>query len=132
MDGCIAVRFVNLLRDNGAFTPEEGDEYIKVCPYIFVRSLVTGAHGFGGLQISTLNGLFVLGPSISFIGHHLDHKRLRAPLYRHPANDIFINMADLAQPRVLGKMKQSVFFANQCVIHTPVDVSTNPRSQDEQ
>ena len=52
-----------------------------------------------------MNGLFVLGRSIGFIGHHLDQKRLRAPLYRHPADDIFINMADVAQPRVLGKMQ---------------------------
>ena len=56
------------------------------------------------LQIGTLNGLFVLGRSIGFIGHHLDQKRLRAPLYRHPADDIFINMADWNQPRVLSKM----------------------------
>ena len=98
--------FVDLLRDSGAFTPEEADEYIKVCLYIFVWSLVTGADGFrvGYIQIGTLNGLFVLGRSIGFIGHHLDQKRLRAPLYRHLADDIFINRADLAQPRVLGKM----------------------------
>ena len=30
VDGCIAVCFVDLLRDSGAFTPEEADEYIKV------------------------------------------------------------------------------------------------------
>ena len=59
---------------------------------------------FRFVQIGVLNGLFVLGRSIGFIGHHLDQKRLRAPLYRHPADDIFINMADVAQPRVLGKM----------------------------
>ncbi|KAF9525226.1 ATP citrate lyase isoform 2 [Crepidotus variabilis] len=82
VDGCIAVCFVDLLRDSGAFTPEEADEYIK---------------------IGTLNGLFVLGRSIGFIGHHLDQKRLRAPLYRHPADDIFINMADVSQPRVLAR-----------------------------
>ncbi|KAF7301109.1 ATP citrate lyase isoform 2 [Mycena indigotica] len=84
VDGCIAVCFVDLLRDSGAFTPEEADEYIK---------------------IGTLNGLFVLGRSIGFIGHHLDQKRLRAPLYRHPADDIFINMADVSQPRVLGRVQ---------------------------
>ncbi|KAF8327082.1 ATP citrate lyase isoform 2 [Amanita rubescens] len=84
VDGCIAVCFVDLLRDSGAFTSDEADEYIK---------------------IGTLNGLFVLGRSIGFIGHHLDQKRLRAPLYRHPADDIFINMADVSQPRVLGKMQ---------------------------
>jgi ATP citrate (pro-S)-lyase len=82
VDGCIAVCFVDLLRDSGAFTPEEADEYIK---------------------IGTLNGLFVLGRSIGFIGHHLDQKRLRAPLYRHPADDIFINMADISHPRVLAR-----------------------------
>ncbi|KAJ7213209.1 ATP citrate lyase [Mycena haematopus] len=84
VDGCIAVCFVDLLRDSGAFTADEADEYIK---------------------IGTLNGLFVLGRSIGFIGHHLDQKRLRAPLYRHPADDIFINMADVSQPRVLGRMQ---------------------------
>jgi ATP citrate (pro-S)-lyase len=83
VDGCIAVCFVDLLRDSGAFTREEADDYIK---------------------IGTLNGLFVLGRSIGFIGHHLDQKRLRAPLYRHPADDIFINMADVSQPRVLGRI----------------------------
>ncbi|KAH8822548.1 ATP-citrate synthase [Flagelloscypha sp. PMI_526] len=83
VDGCIAVCFVDLLRDSGAFTPDEADEYIK---------------------IGTLNGLFVLGRSIGFIGHHLDQKRLRAPLYRHPADDIFINMADVGQPRVMAKV----------------------------
>jgi ATP citrate (pro-S)-lyase len=54
-----AVCFVDLLRDSGAFTPEEAEEYI---------------------QIGTLNGLFVLGCSIGFIDHHLDQKHLRAPL----------------------------------------------------
>jgi ATP citrate (pro-S)-lyase len=83
VDGCIAVCFVDLLRDSGAFTSEEADEYIK---------------------IGALNGLFVLGRSIGFIGHHLDQKRLRAPLYRHPADDIFINIADVSQPRVLTKL----------------------------
>jgi hypothetical protein len=78
------------------------------------------------LQIGTLNGLFVLGRSIGFIGHHLDQKRLRAPLYRHPAgkchrayhdtnsrffwsvlfyllDDIFITLSE--GTRVLGKMQ---------------------------
>jgi ATP citrate (pro-S)-lyase len=102
VDGCIAVCFVDLLRDSGAFTPEEADEYIKV--NYFVLSL-PNAQLTLSTQIGTLNGLFVLGRSIGFIGHHLDQKRLRAPLYRHPADDIFINMADISQPRVLGKMQ---------------------------
>lgn len=82
VDGCLAVCFVDLLRDSGAFTPEEADEYIK---------------------IGTLNGVFVLGRSIGFIGHHLDQKRLKAPLYRHPADDIFLGGMEGA--RVLAKGK---------------------------
>lgn len=103
VDGCIAVCFVDLLRDSGAFTPEEADEYIKVC--LLFKINFCDLYLMVSQQIGTLNGLFVLGRSIGFIGHHLDQKRLRAPLYRHPADDIFINMADVSQPRVLGKMQ---------------------------
>ena len=35
-----------------------------------------------------MNGLFVLGRSIGFIGHYLDQKRLKQGLYRHPWDDI--------------------------------------------
>lgn len=82
VDGCLAVCFVDLLRDSGAFTFEEAEEYIK---------------------IGTLNGVFVLGRSIGFIGHFLDQKRLKAPLYRHPADDIFL--AGVEDSRVLAKGK---------------------------
>ena len=51
MDGAIAVCFVDLVRGCGAFTREEADEVLK-----------------GGC----LNGLFVVGRSIGFIGHYLD------------------------------------------------------------
>ena len=71
VDGCIAVCFVDLLRSSGAFSREEADDYINL----------------GGL-----NGIFILARSIGFIGHSLDQRRLRAPLYRHPADDIFIDM----------------------------------------
>jgi len=67
VDGCIACAFVDLLRHCGAFTREEADEAI--------------ANG-------CLNGLFVLGRSIGFIGHYLDQKRLKQGLYRHPWDDI--------------------------------------------
>uniref|UniRef100_A0A6U1PJ67 ATP citrate synthase n=1 Tax=Fibrocapsa japonica TaxID=94617 RepID=A0A6U1PJ67_9STRA len=71
VDGCIAVCFVDMLRSCGAFTRDEADELI----------------GNG-----CLNGLFVLGRSIGFIGHYLDQKRLKQPLYRHPWDDIsYIN-----------------------------------------
>lgn len=40
------------------------------------------------LESGLLNGLFVLGRSIGFIGHFLDQTRLKQPLYRHPWSDI--------------------------------------------
>jgi ATP citrate (pro-S)-lyase len=67
VDGVIGASFVDLLRSCGAFSREEAEEYIK---------------------IGTLNGLFVLGRSIGFIGHYLDQKRLKQGLYRHPWDDI--------------------------------------------
>lgn len=67
VDGCIAVCFVDMLRSCGAFTQQEADEHI---------------------QNGCLNGLFVLGRSIGFIGHFLDQKRLKQGLYRHPWDDI--------------------------------------------
>ena len=60
--------FVDLLRHCGAFNAEEANEFLN--------------NGF-------LNGLFVLGRSIGFIGHYLDQKRLQEGLYRHPTDDIF-------------------------------------------
>ncbi|EIM23517.1 ATP-citrate synthase [Wallemia mellicola CBS 633.66] len=71
VDGCIAAAFCDLLKCSGAFNEEEARDYMK---------------------IGTLNGLFVLGRTIGFIGHFLDQKRLRQPLYRHPADDIFIDL----------------------------------------
>ncbi len=65
VDGCIGICFVDLLR--AEFTREEADEYVA---------------------LGALNGLFVLGRSIGLIGHHLDQKRLKQGLYRHPWDDI--------------------------------------------
>ncbi|XP_077979169.1 ATP-citrate synthase-like [Glandiceps talaboti] len=67
VDGFIGVAFVDLLRNCGCFTMEEATEYI---------------------EIGALNGLFVLGRSMGFIGHFLDQKRLKQGLYRHPWDDI--------------------------------------------
>jgi len=67
VDGCIAVCFVDLLRNSGAFSAEEAEDYLKM---------------------GVLNGLFVLGRSIGLIAHFLDQKRLRTGLYRHPWDDI--------------------------------------------
>uniref|UniRef100_A0A671R9R3 ATP-citrate synthase n=1 Tax=Sinocyclocheilus anshuiensis TaxID=1608454 RepID=A0A671R9R3_9TELE len=67
VDGFIGVAFVDLLRTCGGFTRDEADEFV---------------------EIGTLNGIFVLGRSIGFIGHYLDQKRLKQGLYRHPWDDI--------------------------------------------
>jgi len=67
VDGCIAVCFVDMLRSCGEFTKENADEMV---------------------ENGCLNGLFVLGRSIGFIGHYLDQKRLKQGLYRHPWDDI--------------------------------------------
>jgi len=76
VDGCIAVCFVDLLRNCGAFSQEEAEEYL----------------GNG-----VLNGLFVLGRSIGLIAHYLDQKRLRTGLYRHPWDDITYLLPTLQQ-----------------------------------
>lgn len=65
--GCVGVAFVDLLRSCGAFTKEEANDYIKM---------------------GVLNGLFVVGRSIGFVGHFIDQKRLKQGLYRHPTEDI--------------------------------------------
>ncbi|KAF2667631.1 ATP-citrate synthase (ATP-citrate (pro-S-)-lyase) [Microthyrium microscopicum] len=77
VDGCIAVCFVDLLRSCGAFSPEEAEDYFKM---------------------GVLNGLFVLGRSIGLIAHHLDQKRLRTGLYRHPWDDISYLLPTLGKP----------------------------------
>jgi ATP citrate (pro-S)-lyase len=61
VDGAVAVVFVDLMRNCGAFTKEEADEYI---------------------QMGVLNGLFVIGRSVGFVGHWIDQNRLKQPLYR--------------------------------------------------
>ena len=61
VDGCIAACFVDLLRNCGAFDRTEADDLL--------------ANG-------CLNGLFVTGRTIGFIGHYIDQKRLKQGLYR--------------------------------------------------
>ncbi len=67
VDGCIGILFVDLMSCGDEFSEEEVKEI---------------------LEIGGLNGLFVLARSIGMIGHVLDQKRLKAPLYRHPYDDI--------------------------------------------
>lgn len=66
VDGCIGVLMVDMFKNLG-FSSEEIDEIIEA---------------------GALNAFFVLGRSIGFIGHILDEKRLRSPLYRHPWDDV--------------------------------------------
>eukprot|EP01025_Chloroclados_australasicus_P000761 TRINITY_DN10289_c0_g1_i1.p1 TRINITY_DN10289_c0_g1~~TRINITY_DN10289_c0_g1_i1.p1 ORF type:complete len:613 (-),score=80.50 TRINITY_DN10289_c0_g1_i1:512-2350(-) len=67
VDGCIGALFLDLLESSGFFSQSEIDEI---------------------LEIGYLNGLFVLARSIGLIGHTLDQKRLKQPLYRHPWDDV--------------------------------------------
>jgi len=76
VDGCIAVCFVDLIRNCGAFTETEAKECI---------------------DNGTMNALFVLGRSVGFIGHFLDQKRLKQGLYRHPWEDI--SYGDILKPQ---------------------------------
>jgi len=72
VDGCIGILCCDMLRSIG-YSPEEVKEFVS----------------FGAL-----NGLFVLGRSIGFMGHILDQKRLKAGLYRHPWDDIAYMMPE--------------------------------------
>ncbi|KAF2483171.1 citrate synthase-like protein [Neohortaea acidophila] len=90
VDGCIAVCFVDLLRNCGAFSAEEAEDYL----------------GNG-----VLNGLFVLGRSIGLIAHFLDQKRLRTGLYRHPWDDITYLLPELGKggaPGAEGRVEVNV------------------------
>lgn len=75
VDGVIGLSMVDMLRHSGCFTMEEATEFVN-----------NGA----------LNGIFVLGRSIGFIGHFLDQKRLKQGLYRHPWDDISYVMPENA------------------------------------
>ncbi|KAL2265732.1 hypothetical protein VTJ83DRAFT_6832 [Remersonia thermophila] len=90
VDGCIAVCFVDLLRNCGAFSAEEAEDYLKM---------------------GVLNGLFVLGRSIGLIAHYLDQKRLRTGLYRHPWDDITYilpNLQKTGPPGAEGRVEVSI------------------------
>eukprot|EP01100_Stratorugosa_tubuloviscum_P014193 TRINITY_DN744_c0_g1_i5.p1 TRINITY_DN744_c0_g1~~TRINITY_DN744_c0_g1_i5.p1 ORF type:complete len:613 (+),score=320.44 TRINITY_DN744_c0_g1_i5:700-2538(+) len=67
VDGCIASLFLDLMESCASFSKDEIDEIV---------------------EIGYLNGLFVLARTIGLIGHALDQKRLKQPLYRHPWDDV--------------------------------------------
>ena len=100
VDGCIAVCFVDLMRTCGAFTREEADE-VRPClePSLRCRAgllrcraellrILWAVARDSPLSTPTrtqliengcLNGLFVLGRSIGFIGHYLGIVHLPPP-----------------------------------------------------
>jgi len=67
IDGCIGALFVDMLSGCGQFSDAEVMEM---------------------LELGALNGVFILSRSIGLIGHALDQKRMKQPLYRHPTDDV--------------------------------------------
>jgi ATP citrate (pro-S)-lyase len=49
------------------------------------------------LDAGALNGLFLLARTIGMIGHYMDQHRLKAPLYRHPWDDILYLLPEDAE-----------------------------------
>jgi ATP citrate (pro-S)-lyase len=87
VDGCIAACFVDLLRDCGVFDRTEADELI--------------ANG-------CLNGLFVTGRTIGFIGHFIDQKRLKQGLYRYTHIPLFYCFGIVFSISLLSSYKSTV------------------------
>lgn len=73
IDGAIGSLFTDLLCGVGKYTNSEVMEV---------------------LELGGLNGLFTLSRSIGFIGHALDQKRMKQPLYRHPWDDVLYATAE--------------------------------------
>jgi ATP citrate (pro-S)-lyase len=72
VDGAIAVLFLDMMYSCGDF------------PEAQIKDVV---------DIGYLNGLFVIGRSIGLVGHALDQKRLKQPLYRHPWEDVLYDVS---------------------------------------
>lgn len=67
IDGAIGSLFADMLVGSGKYSDAEVMEV---------------------LELGGLNGLFTLSRSIGFIGHALDQRRMKQPLYRHPWDDV--------------------------------------------
>lgn len=72
VDGCVGVLMVDMWQALGHDNAEIND-------YI---------------QSGVLNAFFALGRMIGFVGHALDEKRLKMPLYRHELDDILYDVED--------------------------------------
>ncbi|MFC1898532.1 citrate/2-methylcitrate synthase [Candidatus Cloacimonadota bacterium] len=70
VDGTIGVLFVDLLKSLN-YSDDEIKEMIEM--------------GF-------FNAFFIIGRTMGFMGHYFDQKRLKAPLYRHPWDDILYDV----------------------------------------
>lgn len=75
VDGCIGVLSVDMMYGLG-WSEEKIQEVVDS----------------GGL-----NGLFLLGRTIGMIGHYMDQRRLEAPLYRHPMDDVLYDLPKLTE-----------------------------------
>lgn len=73
IDGAIGSLFADMLAGVGKFTDAEVMDV---------------------LELGGLNGLFTLSRSIGFIGHALDQKRMKQPLYRHAWDDVLYAQPD--------------------------------------
>ncbi len=82
IDGAIGSLFADMLAGVGKFTNAEVMDVLKL----------------GGL-----NGLFTLSRSIGFIGHALDQKRMKQPLYRHAWDDVLYAQPDRPERPGEGK-----------------------------
>ena len=94
VDGCIAVCFVDLLRQRFVI-PNCKSNYLKTNKYS--SGFFTKDEAETYIKTGSLNGMFVLGRSIGFIGHFLDQKRLKQGLYRHPWDDISYVLPEMNQ-----------------------------------
>ena len=97
VDGCIAACFVDLLRDCGAFDRAEAGRSQMLFTFASCKCSLSHLFCFPPrlpyqldelIANGCLNGLFVTGRTIGFIGHYVDQKRLKQGLYRHPWDDI--------------------------------------------
>ena len=65
--------------------------YMLTCIPSYTSSVLPLAYPYPSDELianGCLNGLFVTGRTIGFIGHYVDQKRLKQGLYRHPWDDI--------------------------------------------
>lgn len=94
VDGCIAVLFLDLLYSCGDFTEPQIQEIIDI-GYLYALLFVLFLHGSKNDHFDSkryLNGLFAIGRSIGLVGHALDQKRMKQPMYRHPWEDVLYDM----------------------------------------